>query len=257
MHNYNMVIRPVKTRILNPPKDDLLQALSASIKNIKEKSVIAITSKVVSIWQGRCLSTDKFKSKEEIIINQADWYLPRSFVPGARCMHCFKNNIFIPSAGIDESNGKGHYILWPKKPKEVVKTLCRWFRKKYKIKNLGIIITDSHTVPMRRGVMGISLAHFGFDPLIDYRGKADLFGKLFKMSQANVADGLASSAVLAMGEGAESTPVCIIEDIPSVQFKSKIIKSKKSFSSFEIKAKEDIYYPFFSSVAWKKGKGEE
>ncbi len=168
-------------------------------------------------------------------------------------MHTIKNNIFIPAAGIDESNADGYYILWPKDVQATAKQLWIWLRKKYKVKNLGVIITDSHTIPLRRGVLGISLAHYGFNPLKDYRDKPDLFGRLFKMAQTNIADGLAAASVVVMGEGSEATPLCLITDIPWVKFVTKPVISKLPFSSFEIKTKEDMYYPLFSSMPWKKG----
>lgn len=248
-----MNIKPVKTRILNPPKDDLLQIIRASVKSLKEKSIVVITSKVVAIWEGRCLPMANH-TKDDLTIQEADFYLPRSAVPGAWCMHTLKNNVFIPSAGIDESNADGYYILWPKDSQKSAKKLWSWLKKKYQVKDLGVIITDSHTIPLRRGVLGISLGHYGFNPLKDYRGKKDLFGRPFKMAQTNIADGLAAAAVTIMGEGSECTPICIIENIPWVKFVSSPVKSKLPFSSFEIKTKEDMYYPLFASVPWKKGK---
>lgn len=248
-----MIVFPIKTRIIMPPKDDLLEAISNSVKSLKEKSIVVITSKVVSIWQGRCVLADSSKSKDDLIKKEADFYIPRKLVPGQWCMQTLKNNLLIPSAGIDESNANGYYILWPSNLKLVVKKMHSWFRKKYHIKNIGIIISDSHTIPLRRGVMGISLAHYGFEPLKDYRKKKDLFGRQFKVSQANIADSLACSAVLLMGEGSECTPLAIIEDVPFIKFISKPFKSKTKFSSFEIKTKEDLYYPLISSVKWKKG----
>src|SRR3989344_8199590 len=159
-----MILETVKTRILHPPKDDLLQAIEKSIKFLPEKSIIVITSKVISIWQGRCVPVKDFK-KDDLIIQEADFYLPRSFTPNSWCMHTLKNNVFIPSAGIDESNADGFYILWPKDIDRTAKKLWSWLRKKYKVKELGVIITDSHTIPLRRGVVGISLAYYGFTPL--------------------------------------------------------------------------------------------
>jgi len=249
-----MIVRTVKTRVLKPPKDDLLQAISYSVRSIKEKSIVVITSKVVSIWQGRCVLRKFYPDKDKLVMQEADFYLPRSLVPGAWCMHTLKNNVFIPSAGIDESNAAGYYILWPRDSKRTAKELWDWLRKKYHVKNLGVVITDSHTIPLRRGVLGISLAHYGFAPLKDYRGTPDLFGRLLKMTQTNIADGLAATAVMLMGEGSECTPVCIIEDVPWVKFVLKPQKSKVPFSSFEIKTKEDLYYPLLSSVRWRKGK---
>lgn len=251
-----MIVTPIKTRIIVPPKDDLLEAISKSIKSLKEKSIIVITSKVVSIWQGRCILVDSLKDKDDLIIKEADFYISRKLVPGQWCMQTLKNNLLIPSAGIDESNAKDHYILWPNNLKSIVKELHDWFKKKYHVKNIGIIISDSHTIPLRRGVLGISLAHYGFVPLKDYRKKKDLFGRRFKVSQTNIADSLASAAVLLMGEGSECTPLAIIEDVPFIKFISKTFNPKTKFSSFEIKTKEDLYYPLISAIKWKKGGGK-
>lgn len=247
-----MIVQPIKTKILQPPQDNLLTIIEASLKSIPEKSIIVITSKVVSIWQGRCIPIDDY-DKDELVAEEADLYLPRKATPGAWCMHAIKNNVFIPAAGIDESNADGYYILWPKDVPAAAKKLWDWLRSKYKVKNLGVIITDSHTIPLRRGVLGISLAHYGFNPLKDYRNKPGLFGRKFKMAQTNIADGLAAAAVVLMGEGSEATPLCLITDIPWVTFATKPVISKLPFSSFEIKTKEDMYYPLFSSMPWLKG----
>ena len=248
-----MIVTPVKTRILAPPKDDLLGAIRHSVRSLPEKSVFVVTSKVVSIWQGRCVPMREVPDKEKLIAREADWYIPRERTPGAWVTHTIKNNLFIPSGGVDESNADGHYILWPKNPKRVARELWAWLRKTYRVKNLGVIISDSHTVPLRRGVLGISLAHYGFVPLKDYRGMRDIFGRTLKMTQMNIADGLAVAAVLLMGEGKERTPLALIRDVPWVRFMPREWKPRGKFSSFEIKTKEDVYYPLFASVKWRKG----
>jgi len=250
-----MKIIAVKTAVIHPPKDDLLAAIADAIPSLKEKSVVIITSKVVSIWQGRCVPMNRYAKKDELVVREADLYLPREMTPGAWCMHTIKNNVFIPSAGVDESNADGYYILWPKDPMLTAKKLWTWLRKKYGVKDLGVIISDSHTIPLRRGVMGISLAHYGFEPLKDYRDTPDIFGRTLKMTQTNIPDGLAAAAVVLMGEGDERTPLAVITDIPWVKFADRPRRSKKPFSSFEIRTNEDLYYPLLSGVKWKKGRG--
>ncbi|MFH1769894.1 MAG: coenzyme F420-0:L-glutamate ligase [Parcubacteria group bacterium] len=249
-----MQIKPIKTRILNPPQDDLLEAISKSLKRIPESSVLAITSKVVSIWEGRCIPTADIE-KDKLIKQEANLYIDRDAVPGEWVMHTIKNNLMIPSAGIDESNANNHYILWPEDPVSSAKKLWQWIREKYKVSNVGVVIVDSHTIPLRRGTMGISLSHYGFKPLKDYRGKKDLFGRKNKISQLNIPDGLASTAIFAMGENNEQTPLTLITDIPHIVFTDKPFKTKKRFSSFEITTKEDLYYPLIKNTKWHKGKG--
>lgn len=198
---------------------------------------------------------DSRVDRDTLIQNEADEYLPRKLVPGAWCIQTIKNNILIPSAGIDESNANHHYVLWPRNPAGDAKRMWEWLRVTYHIKNVGVVITDSHTIPLRRGVLGISLAHYGFSPLKDYRGNPDIFGRELKMTQTNIVDGFAAAAVVLMGEGSECTPLAVIEDVPWVNFVERPVRSRKEFSSLEIKTKEDLYYPLISAAPWHKGGG--
>ncbi|MEK7184084.1 MAG: coenzyme F420-0:L-glutamate ligase [Patescibacteria group bacterium] len=250
-----MNIEAIKTRPLQPPKDDLLAAIVEALPAIEERSVVILASKVVSIWQGRCLLKTEVASKDELIQQEADWYLPRRSVPGVPCFHTLKNNLLVPSAGIDESNADGYYILWPKDLRHTTKELWQWFRAHYKVKEFGLLITDSHSVSLRRGVMGISLSHYGFAPLKDYRGEVDLFGRVLKTTQTNVADSLAAAAVLLMGEGSECTPLAVASNVSPIRFISEPPKPTRPYSSFEIATDEDWYHPLLASLPWQRGGG--
>lgn len=250
-----MIVTPVKTRVLMPPQDDLLAVIRSTIPKIQENSILVVTSKVVSIGEGRCIPKEKYPDKDVLIRKEADKYLPRELTPGTWVMHTIKHNLFIPSAGIDESNSGEYYTLWPRDPKASAKKLWQWVRTTYRIKNAGIIISDSHSIPLRRGMMGFALNYYGFQPLKEYRGTRDLFGREMKMTQRNFPDALAAAAVLAMGEGDESMPLAVIRDIPDIRFAEKTPRSRYPHSTFEVKTKEDLYYPLLSSVPWKKGGG--
>lgn len=242
-----MIVKAIKTRKFIPPKDDLWELLSA-VKSLKENCVVVVTSKVVSIGEGRCIPILKL-DKDELIKQEADKYLPRRFVPEELVMYTLKNNMLIASAGIDESNGNGYFILWPKNPNKSAKNIWQFLKNKFKLKNLGVIITDSRLIPLRGGVVGYSIGYFGFKPIKDYRGKIDLFGREFKMETSNIPDSLASAAVLEMGEGREAQPIAIISDISEIQFTTNEVNN----SGFEIEEKRDVFYPFLTSVKWVKG----
>ncbi|MBI2334413.1 coenzyme F420-0:L-glutamate ligase [Candidatus Daviesbacteria bacterium] len=238
-----MIVSAIRSRKFLPPKDNLWDLFSEI--SFKENSILAVTSKVVAIGEGRCIPVDKI-TKDRLAIRESDKYLPRKSAPSGLVMHTIKNNMMIASAGVDESNGKGYYILWPKDPQASAKKIWQFLTKKFKVKNLGVIITDSRLVPLRRGVVGVAIGYFGFKPLRDYRGKKDLFGRKFKMETSNLPDSLASAAVLEMGEGAEQTPLAVISDIPYIKF-------SPTFSNIKIPEKEDMFYPLLSAVKWKRG----
>jgi len=244
-----MIVRAIKTRPLIPPKDNLLSVIKESLLGLEEKSIIVVTSKVVSIWQGRCVEIKSIASKDELIKKEADLYINREKVsPECDVMLTIKNNILIPTSGIDESNANGYYILWPEKPFLAAKEIYNFIKKEFKLKDFGVIISDSHTTPLRTGIMGIGLAYYGFNPLRDYRGKKDIFGRKLKMSQTNIVDSLSATAVYVMGEGAEQTPLAIIEDIGDVSF-----GAAQDECSLKIDIDQDIYSPFLKSVKWQKG----
>ncbi|MBI4363785.1 MAG: coenzyme F420-0:L-glutamate ligase [Candidatus Doudnabacteria bacterium] len=246
-----MIVKPIKTRILKPPQDDLPQVIKSSIKKIPEHSVLVIASKVVSIWEGRCIPRNSIE-KQKLIEQEADKFLVWSYPKHTRATHTLKNNLLIRSAGIDESNAHGFYILWPINAYKSARKIYDWIRKEYGAKNFGVIIVDSHSIPLRRGTFGISLGYFGFNPIYDYRGQKDLFGKRFRFTQANIVDGLAAAAKLAMGEGAEKTPLCLITKLDFVQFANKAFKPRKRYSSLEVPLSEDIFFPLIKNLPWKK-----
>lgn len=250
-----MKVTAIKTRKFLPPKDNL-EDLLKYIKNLKENSVVAITSKVMSIVEGRCIPFGGDLDKDKIAVEEADKYIPRELAPGGLILHTIKNNMLIASAGVDESNGAGYYILWPENPQKSAKEIWQYLTKKFHLKNLGIIITDSRLVPLRRGVVGISIAFFGFKPLKDYRNTKDLFGREFKMETSNMPDSLATSAVLEMGEGSECQPIAIVTDIPNIEFSDMEFKPVTPDDDYEIPEQEDMFYPFLASVKWEKGKGK-
>lgn len=246
-----MVIKAIKTRKFLPPQDDLWDLLSA-IQNLNENSIVCITSKVVSIGEGRCLPVSGI-DKDELIKKESDKYLPREFVPQERVMYTLKNNMLVASAGIDESNGDNFYILWPKDPNKSAKNICLFLKNKFKLNYLGLVITDSRLIPLRQGVVGYSIGYFGFKPIKDYRGKEDLFGRKLVMETSNLPDSLATAAVLEMGEGSESQPFAIISDLSNIEFMNSEYKPATGDDSFDINESQDVFYPFLSKVQWKKG----
>ena len=127
----------------------------------------------------------------------------------------------------------------------------KWFKKEYDVENLYLVITDSRSMPLRRGVVGAAVAWAGFSPLYDGRNRTDLSGSPTGGSQVNVADGIAAAAVLAMGEANEGTPVARLRGVPYVE--EPRVDREARFNEYEIPMAEDIYAPFFKNAPWRKG----
>lgn len=245
-----MEITPFKTEILRPPKDDLLAKIKASDLSPQEGDVIAVASKIVSIWQGRCVLKSE-NNKDDLTRRESQTYLERSETPGDAVMHTITNGVLIPSAGIDPFGD--YYVLWPEKPMEAAAELLEWFKKEYKIEKLFLIITDSRSLPLRQGVTGFALAWAGFEPLHDGRNRKDLLGVDSGGSQVNLPDSLAAAAVLAMGEANEQTPLARIRSVPYLNVRNLGFGQKEEF---QIAPEKDIFAPFLKNQNWKRGTSE-
>lgn len=245
-----MQIRSIKTHKITQRDTDITQILDTYITDVAENSVVAVTSKIVSITEGRMVSLDS-ADKDALIAQEAQYFLPRDKNP-YQTSFTITRNLLVATAGIDESNAHGHYILWPKDLQRSVNAIRAHIRKRFRVKNVGVIITDSRTLPLRWGVIGLTLSYSGFVPLKDYIGTPDLFGRTFEHEKLNIADSLASSAVLVMGEGKEQTPLAIIEKIPHIQFVDAD-PSQEELKAFSIDMQSDLYGPFLQAVKWKKG----
>ena len=237
-----MQIIPIKTRVMNPPKDDLYDVLDNFLPPLKEGDVLLITSKILAIHQGLCLPMDEVESKDDLIEKEADVFIPREECPGEYVILALKENTLIASAGIDESNSDGHYILWPKNSSKEARKICEYLKEKFSLKKLAIIITDSHTTPLRRGVSGISIGAYGLDPLKDCRGEKDIFDRDIEMTRTNIVDALAVMGVLVMGEGAEQIPMALIREADFVEF-----TNEEKYQDLLIPPKEDIFYPLLKN----------
>jgi len=191
---------------------------------LKNGDVIVISSKFISISQGRVLKIDnsrvcnkakeiskKFNSTEkfiEIVLRESDEILGgvAGFVMSTT------DGILAPNAGIDKSNSNGtEIILYPNEPYRFAEELKRKIFLESKI-HVGIIIVDSRLMPTRIGTTGVTIACAGLEPTKDLRGEKDLDGNPLKVTFQATADNLATIANHEMGEGDDLHPIAIVRD---------------------------------------------
>lgn len=246
-----MKITAVKTHKVTNKDKDLFEILDRYIPKLEEQSIIVVTSKIISICEGRVVKIGEI-DKDELIRQESQYYLPRD-INKYHVSLTIARNTLVATAGIDESNGNGYYILWPANPQKSANDIRGFLRDKFSLKHVGVIITDSKTTPLRWGVTAIAIAYSGIKPLKNYIGKKDLFGRPFVFEQLSVIDSLASAATVVMGEGAEQTPMAVMSDLPFVEFQDRN-PTKKELNNLIISTESDLYAPLLSSVAWKRGK---
>ena len=127
-----MKIKPIRTKVFKKGQNlikFLLQYIVA-----KENSVVVVTSKIVALAEERVVAA---KNKEKLVRQESDFYL------NVKTWFTMKDGMVMPKAGIDESNANGKLILLPKDSFKSAENIRKSLQKKFKIKNLGILITDS------------------------------------------------------------------------------------------------------------------
>ena len=236
-----MRIKPIRTRIFREG-EDLTDFILKYIPKAKEGSVIAVTSKIVSLAEKRTVVPKNLLTKQKLIQKESEVAIPTRWA-----WLTIVNGMMVSSAGIDESNGDGKLILLPKDSFKSARKLWKALRRAYKIKNLGILVTDSRTFPLRAGATGMAMGYAGVRGIKDYRKTPDLFGRIFKVSRANVADGIAAAAVLGMGEGREQTPLVVVEGVHGLTFTERVDRNE-----IKIPIEDDMSLPLFAKFFKKK-----
>ncbi len=231
-----MQVKAIKTRIFHE-NEDLLSFILKYIKKIPEKSVLVITSKIVALSEGRTALYKNEEQKIKFIRAESEFALKTKYT-----WLTIKDGMVMANAGIDESNANGKLVFLPKDSFKSAELLRRKIMRHFHLKNLGVLITDSRLMPLRAGVVGMALGYAGFEGIRNYIGAKDIFGRVLKMSKTDVADSLATSAVLCMGEGQEQQPLTIITDAPVV------FTEKSDKKELIINLREDIYAPMFDKL---------
>lgn len=237
-----MLVTPIRTyRVKYYEQPSLEEVLSDCLPILAENTVVAITSKIVSLCEGNFVYREAY-DKQELVKQRAQLYMhakaPHGSVGRSHAL-TITDGILIPVAGID--NSKDLYILWPSDPQYTANKIRRFLANHYGLKNVGVLITDSTSRLLRKGVAGIPLAHSGFKALT---GKQNY--------KKDVAMGLAAASVLAMGEGGESTPVALITEAPFVEFDGRD-PSPEELAGIKTDFKTDLFHPLLRKVRWRKG----
>lgn len=231
-----MNVTPIKTRIFKEG-EGLLAFISEHVRKIPERSILVVTSKIVALSERRTEPHTNERRKIALIKRESQFAMKTKYV-----WLTVKDNLVMATAGIDESNGNGKLILLPRDSFATAAIVRKQIMRAHRLKRLGVIVTDSRCIPFRAGIVGVALGYAGFRGIKDYRTKRDLFGRGFHFSRVDVADSLATAAVLTMGEGSESQPLAIIQNAP-VEFSDRGERHE-----LEIDPRDDMYRPLFAKI---------
>jgi F420-0:gamma-glutamyl ligase len=246
-----MQLTAYQTDIVKSGVKSLFAVLDAALPKLGEGSVVAVSSKVAALCEGRTIPIGSV-DKDELIARESQRYLPRR-LSRYNVSFTIAHDMLIPTAGIDESNGDGNYVLWPVDPQATANAVRAHLCKQHGVQDLGVILTDNCIRPMRWGVTGMAIAASGFEAVHNAIGEPDLFGRKLQFTKESIQDGLASGAALVMGEGGRRTPFVVITDVPFVTF-TRRDPTAEELAELLISPEDDMYEPFLAAVDWKQGR---
>ena len=111
-----------------------------------------------------------------------------------------KHGFICANAGIDDSNVKDGYVtLLPNDPDKSANLLKNEIEQKSG-KNISVLISDTFGRPFRLGQTNIAIGVAGMEPILDYKGRTDTFGKTLQVSAIAVADEICAASELVMGK---------------------------------------------------------
>ena len=219
----SLEIIPVKIQKEIKSDDDLADLVLES-SEIDDYDIIVFSQKIVSKSEGRILSLSSINPS--LLANGiADSYgkdprLVELILSESKKILRMENGVIIvetkhgfvcANAGIDESNVQdGYATLLPDNPDQSAKLLKSRIEQKTG-KNIAVVISDTFGRPFRLGQTNVAIGIAGLEPILDYNGKPDTFGKIMQVTAIAVVDEICSATELVMGK-VEKCPVAIVRN---------------------------------------------
>jgi coenzyme F420-0:L-glutamate ligase/coenzyme F420-1:gamma-L-glutamate ligase len=224
------------------PGDDLVSLILAGVARtggqLQENDVLVLAQKVVSKAEGRYVRLadvePSLKAQElathvnkdarliELILQESNEVI-RTREDVIIVEH--KLGFILANAGIDASNiGIGEedefVLLLPKDPDANATAIRRGLERATGLR-LAVVINDSLGRAWRQGTVGTAIGVSGLQALLDLRGRVDRRGRELKSSQLGLADEVAASASLMMGQASEGSPIVLMRGVPEMEGEGK------------------------------------
>ena len=216
-------IIPVKIQKEIEPNDDLVDLILES-SEVNDGDILVFSQKIVSKNDGRILSLSSVNPS--LLANGIassygkDPRLVELILSESKRIVRMENGIIIvetkhgfvcANAGIDESNVQdGYATLLPDNPDQSANLLKGKIEQKTG-KNIAVIISDTFGRPFRLGQTNVAIGIAGLEPVLDYNGKPDTFGKIMQVTAIAIADEICSASELVMGK-VEKCPIAIVRN---------------------------------------------
>jgi coenzyme F420-0:L-glutamate ligase/coenzyme F420-1:gamma-L-glutamate ligase len=202
--------------------DAIVRALGAAALRIDEGDVFVVAQKFVSKAEGAVVALadvtpspaahewaatyGKDPAVVEVVLRESQRIVRMDRgVLIAETRHGF----VCANAGVDTSNvPAGSVTVLPRDPDASAAAIRTTLAARLG-RDVAVIIADTFGRPWREGAVNVAIGVAGLQPLLDYRGCVDQFGRRLQTTVIAIADELASAAELVMRKAAR-TPVAVV-----------------------------------------------
>lgn len=213
--------------------DDLcrtvIDAVNAADMVLEDGDVVVLAQKIVSKAEARQVAladvtptpaafelagrTGKDPRLVELILSEADEVVR---VRPNLIIVRHKLGLVLANAGIDQSNldacEEPQALLLPVDPDA---SAAKLRAELYEAtgRTVAVLVIDSLGRAWRMGTTGTAIGVAGLPAVLDLRGQPDLTGRMLESSELGLADEIAATASLMMGQAAEGTPVVVVRGL--------------------------------------------
>jgi len=216
-------ITPVHIEKEIDSSDNISKLISQSAK-LNDGDILVIAQKIISKQEGRvvALSTVTPSLLAQGIGSQyhKDPRVVELILSESKRIVRMKNEIIIvqthtgficANAGIDESNVKNGYATLLPVDSDLSAQKIRDDIKNNFSKDVAVVVSDTFGRPFRMGQTNCAIGISGLNPILDYAGTLDSFGRILRVTEIAIADEFSAAAELVMGKTL-NCPVVIIRD---------------------------------------------
>lgn len=222
-----LAVFPVNGLPVIQPNDDLGHLLIEQLRALQPQhgDVLVVTSKIISKAEDRFVNLrDVMPSAQALELSAKTRHDPRlvqvildeSSGVSRAAPHVLitrhRLGFVSANAAVDHSNTSASpdiVLLMPRDPDASALALHTRLRAEFGVP-VPVVIADSHGRPHRLGTVGVAVGVAGMPAVEDWRGREDLFGFRLQHTEIGLADMIASTATLIMGQAAEGVPAALV-----------------------------------------------
>lgn len=192
---------------------------------LEDGDIVVIASTIVAKSEGRLFRLDDVNAGDEAKRIASQHHQDPRFVQAVLDRSCdvlLESPIFLVEthkhhvcikAGIDASNvEKGFLLDLPQDPDASATLIGKGIEERTG-KLISVVITDTNGRAFKVGQTGVAIGLYHIHPIKSWIGKTDLYGNTLQITEQSVADEIAGTANLLMGEGDGGCPIVIIRGL--------------------------------------------